>query len=142
MLKMENWVQLRYKCSPAEVFTEVRQGIEEDVTRINEIHKDNAEIKFSVVGKNGKFSVCRKGPLVSAGETNAMAFSLTCVDFTVTESGIAVKTAAGTSEQATLTLTNEAECKLRLKDGQELDSWQFRKRYLEDLFFNIYPNRQ
>jgi hypothetical protein len=139
---MENWVQLRHKCSPAEVFTEIRQGVEEDVAYINEIHKDNAEIEFSTVGKNGKLSVCRKGPLVSAGTGGALVLPVTCVDFIATESGIIVKTLDRDSERATLTLTNEAECKLRLNDGQELDCWQFRKRFLEDLFFNIYPDRQ
>lgn len=142
MLKMDNWVKLRYKCSPAEVFTEVRLGIEEDVACINEIHKENAEIKFSILGKNGKLSVCRKGPLVLIGITEAMQLSVTCVDFIATESGILVKTPDGDQEHATLTLTDDAECKLKLEDGTELDSWQFRKRYLEDLFFNTYPNRR
>lgn len=37
---------------------------------------------------------------------------------------------------ATLTLTDDGECKLKLPKGEELACWQFRKRVLEDLFLN------
>ena len=36
---------------------------------------------------------------------------------------------------ATVGLNDEGRCVLRLEDGTELEPWQFRKRALEDLFF-------
>jgi hypothetical protein len=142
MLKMENWVQLRHKCSPVEVFTEIRQEIEDDVACINGLYKKNSEVKFTTVGKNGKITVCRKGPYQSTGIGGSAVQGVICVDFVLTDWGIIVKPYEGDQQNVTLTLTDEAECKLKLKDGTELNRWQFRKRFLEDLFFNFYPNRQ
>lgn len=37
--------------------------------------------------------------------------------------------------KAELTLNNDGECKLKLKNSEELDSWQFRRMALQQLFF-------
>jgi hypothetical protein len=37
--------------------------------------------------------------------------------------------------KATLTLTNEGKCKLKVEGGEELYDWQFRRMVLENLFF-------
>ncbi len=124
---MENWVKLRHACSPLEMFIRLRHGAEEDVKARNELRKEGDQFLFKVVSDNGTFAVSR--------ESNRGA---AWVDFTHTESGITVKDPTGkTIQETTLTLTDEGECKLRLPNGEELTCWQFRKRILEDLFFNL-----
>jgi hypothetical protein len=40
--------------------------------------------------------------------------------------------------EGTLSLSDETECRLKVGD-KELTFWQFRKRALENLFFNFRP---
>jgi len=122
---MDNWVKLRHECSPLVMFTKLRLEAEKDVKIRNQVGEDRSAI-FKIIKHDGNFSIAREGHEYDVR------------DFIRTESGIMVKDKDETVVlEATLTLTDEAECRLKLKSGEELTTWQFRKRALEDLFFNF-----
>jgi hypothetical protein len=123
---MESWVKLRHKCSPLEVFLDLKEGSKSDVEERNSLRKDGDPLLFKVKLHNGQaFSVIREGSPVYG-----------VVRFAWDSSGIVVQDREDKIlAKATLTLTDEKQCKLRIADGLELEPWQFRKRFLEDLFF-------
>ncbi|HUY12754.1 MAG TPA: hypothetical protein VMX16_03855 [Terriglobia bacterium] len=131
---MENWVKLRHDCSPFVIFTKLRLGAEEDVKTRNELKKPEEKVSFKLVANGDRFAVLREG---TSGAYASVVFKCT-------ESEISAHPEAGQSHQrasadplrATLTLTNEGDCKLKT-DKEELTCWQFRKKVLEDLFFNF-----
>lgn len=138
---MENWVKLRSECSAFQMFMRLRKGTEEDVKVRNEQLGESSKIIFKVVPDNGTFGVCReiKGLLPSPTRRPLPVLGISdWIDFSWDQSGIHVKDKDGKSlADSTLTLTDELECKLKLKTGEELSEWQFRKRVLEDLFFDL-----
>lgn len=138
---MENWVKLRAECSAFQMFIRLRKGVEEDVKVRNEQLGEKSRIVFKVIADNGTFGVCRdiKGTLPSPTRRPVPALGLSdWLDFSWDQSGIYVKDKDGKSiSDSALTLTDELECKLKLKTGEELSEWQFRKRVLEDLFFGL-----
>ena len=137
---MEDWVKRRNDCSPFEMFIRLRKGAEEDVKARNSLLKDGASVRFKVVADNGTFGVSREAvgqPDATTGPAPEKRIS-DWIDFSWDESGITVKDQKGkTVQAATVTLTDDGECKLKLSDGTVLSCWQFRKRILEDLFFNF-----
>jgi len=132
---MENWVKLRHDCSAFEMFTRLRTGVEDDVSTRNGLKKPGEEVNFRVDANDSSFTVRREGPL---GVCASVKFAWTPKEISVkpySETSRAIYTADSLS--VTLTLTDEGECKLKLPQGEELTCWQFRKRVLEDLFFNF-----
>jgi hypothetical protein len=127
---MENWVKLRHECSPLEMFLKLKDGVREDIeTREKLIRdQDKGTVAFSMMPLNGRgFTVLREGHLISDW-----------VEFTWDAAGISVRNKEDkVVQKATLTLTDDGECKLKLATGEELTCWQFRKRTLENLFFNF-----
>lgn len=123
--RMENWVKLRHLCSPLEMFLQLKEGAKEDVETREKLVKDQDKgtVAFRIMSHNGKgFSVIREGHQISDW-----------VEFTWEASGISVRNKDDkVVQKATLTLTDEGECKLRVSTGEELTCWQFRKRMLED----------
>lgn len=128
---IKNWVELRYNCSPLEMFTRIRHGVEEDINLLASLRKDKQPaVEFKIIAERNFFTVTR----LIAGE---YADRSPWVQFSWNNDGIGVKNFVGAAEKAALTLNDDAECKLKLEDGKELNCWQFRKRFLEDLFFNF-----
>jgi len=131
---MENWVKLRHECSPFVIFTKLRQGADADVRIRNELRKPNEQVSFKIVTNGKSFAVLREGPPGICAS----------VKFKWTESEISVQPEFSQSYQTfsrdplrtTLTLTNEGDCKLKT-GTEELTCCQFRKKVLEDLFFNF-----
>jgi hypothetical protein len=139
---MEDWVRNRHKWSPLKIFTELHKGVEGDVASINELLKENEDVSFRVVsGKSNAFSVCRHGPHIPAGTSDATVPEVKCVEFMLTDSGVVIDTPDGNSHNVVPSITDDGEFKMRL-GGDDLDCWQLRKRILDDLFFNLYPNRR
>lgn len=122
------WVKLRSECSPLEMFLKLKEGTKEDAEARNSLNAPDSTVSFKIVLLNGKaFSVIRQGSEVYG-----------VVSFYWDKSGIEVRDREDKATvKATLTLTDEAECKFKMPDGTELSLWQFRKRMLEDLFFNF-----
>jgi hypothetical protein len=122
-----DWVTLRHECSPLEVFIKLKEGAEQDVEVRNKLKKADADFAFKVRPQNGKsFSVLCEGSVYGF-----VTFSWSPVGIKVTDESDKV------IQEATLTLTDNGKCKLKLQNGEELECWQFRKRVLEDLFFNL-----
>lgn len=131
--EIENWVELRHKCSPLEIFIKLQHGAEEDVKARNSLLRNGASAEFHVFAQDNYFTVA-KDIRDESGNISRLA---SWVQFSWDENGIAVKSRQDTKgKRAFLTFTDKAQCKLRL-DNEELSCWQFRKRFLEDLFFKM-----
>lgn len=132
MSESENWVKARLQCSPFEVFTRLRAGVEEDVKAMSASLGEIAFYSFRFVSDGSRFRVLRQGLTIAAAS----------VEFRWDNSGITVKVESADPEEtrdetrATLTLTEDGECKLNYQ-GNELELWQFRRRALENFFFNF-----
>ncbi|HEX5410919.1 MAG TPA: hypothetical protein VFZ27_03575 [Terriglobia bacterium] len=128
---IKNWVELRHNCSPFDMFTRLRHGVEQDIATLVALLSDKRPAtEFKIIAESNFFAVTRQ----VAGE---YAERSPWVQFSWNNEGIRVKNFRGASEKAVLTLNDSGECKLKLEDGKELNCWQFRKRFLEDLFFNF-----
>ncbi|HEV3277716.1 MAG TPA: hypothetical protein VG860_12935 [Terriglobia bacterium] len=132
---MDNWVKLRIDCSPFKVFVELRKGAKEDAETRNKGRTDAEVNRYSFDVTNGEndrvFTVWRHSPDENLNSA---------VDFSWSNSGILVRGFKGqTLIEATLTLDDEGNCKLRV-GLENLTSWQFRKRALEPLFFPVQGN--
>ena len=129
---LENWVNLQHECSPFKIFVELQNGAEKDVETRTKLLKPTDTATFDIETNDNYFTVTRHCP-DDLGDTHSM-----WVQFAWDNTSITVKTnGAKNLQKATLTLTDDAECKLKLENGEELDCRQFRKRFLEDLFFNF-----
>lgn len=124
-----DWVDARSKCTSGGVLLILQSQSDSDVAKRNAIltpMEMQYGISFKIQRGRGVFRVSRTG-LVD----DQIDFAL----FTQTDDGISVSykderlTFVGT-----LTLSNDGECKLRIKD-EEYSFWQFRKLVLEPIFF-------
>jgi hypothetical protein len=134
MEKMQNpvdpnldWVGVRAECSPEHVFKELEQETRADVAKIN-VRVSGERFKLSTL--NRSFSV-----IDTAGTEEIKS-----VEFEVTKNGLFKITRNGKPPiEATLTLTNEGVCKLKIRPSEEeLYRWQVRRLALEDLFFGAF----
>jgi hypothetical protein len=124
--KPENfdWVTARAKCTSAAMFTKIRMLIEGDIDEIRQI---NSMFFHFVSAKENRFAVVGKMDIVQKS-----------VIFVLENDQIVVSTPDAHLFSATVTLSNDGECRLKVS-GEEYDLWQFRKKALEDLFFDGYP---
>lgn len=119
-----DWVKARAECSLADVFVGLRRDIERDVLTRNGLTVEGiASYKFRIVKAPGdrddEFSVVREG----------VDGAMRSIDVTYRPPTIEIG-----ELRATLTLNEEGRC-LFVIAGQELESWQVRRRALERLFF-------
>ncbi|MDG7001406.1 MAG: hypothetical protein JRN15_20100 [Nitrososphaerota archaeon] len=129
---LENWVKLRHECSPFKIFVELQTGIEKDLEARKGLLKTTDPVKFTLEARDNFFTVTREFT-DNLADVHSM-----WVQFAWDKTGITVKiNGAKNLQKATLTLTDDAECKLKLEGGEELSCLQFRKRFLEDIFFNF-----
>jgi hypothetical protein len=121
-----HWVVARSKCSIAVVFTELQLGAVDDAKKAHSNLSQEGWPTFEATNIIGNsFCVVRAHNPVCSKR----------VEFSRSENEIQVRDNDGKLFMtATLTLTNEGECKLKVGD-QELDQWQFRRMALENLFF-------
>ena len=117
-----DWVTAREKCSPGSVFELLRLQVKEDVeTRNKSIKEERDAFRFN---QNEKlFSVVLPSEPLRYGVT-----------FSLKGEKIIVERKNKPFLEATLTLNDEGECRLKV-NGQEREFWQVRRMALEDLFF-------
>jgi len=110
------------------MFLKLKEGAKGDVEARNSLKRSGENATFRIRLHNGKgFSVIREGE-----------DPFDWVEVSWDKLGIYVKDRdEAVVCKATITLSDEGECKLRLPDGEQLNCWQFRKKILQDLFFNF-----
>ena len=125
-----DWVAARTECSLLRVFEKLRLEIQEDADkRTTWLVEHGCDYGFVVVPSGQSFGV-----LLQDSNINKPVNHRSIV-FRVTDTDIDVAT--GDGEQickATVTLSDDLGCRLKV-GNRELESWQFRKTCLEDLFF-------
>jgi hypothetical protein len=126
-----NWVRARNDCSLGQVFEQLRLGVQGDIEERQKLREsstlgDGIDHGFCYASKGNRFSATVK--------TGTLQLSII---FTLKEDCIIV---TGEDDQemfrATLTLTNDRECRLVVA-SEEMEQWQFRKKALERLFFSL-----
>ena len=128
-----DWVTARNSCSPHAVFLRLRNGAKHDVAVREKQLKESAKLigfKVEPIIEGKSFCVRRSGDKLTDS-----------VDFRWSDLGISAHREDDTTiVEASLTLNDEAECRLKIGQvGQEeiITFWQFRQRALEDLFFKF-----
>ncbi|MCX6537440.1 MAG: hypothetical protein NT151_00695 [Acidobacteria bacterium] len=117
-----DWVTARHQCSVGIIFERLRVRTSADVALRNKRLESEREVAPLTVTTDGaSFSVLR-------GPTRVVRFMLRGETIDVSDEKIQ------TVMEATLTLNDAGECRLRVGD-EELLLWQFLKRALETLFF-------
>jgi hypothetical protein len=125
-----DWVKSRADCTLMEVFNQLCETIEGDVKTINSLRKlSEADDSFwrADMSEDGAAIVVAQPKRIPRAKT-VMAFAQNRIDVRQDWNG-------GEEWSATVGLNDQGRCILRLKDGTELEQWQFRKRALEGLFF-------
>jgi hypothetical protein len=123
----DDWVSKRFRCSLPNVFNALRLEVEEDVKTRNALRPDNSPYEFLVAHNGDELTV-----LLSAKDVH------TSVIFSLGERAISVRDDKGTKMfDLSLAFNDAGECKLHVHD-KELESWQVRRRALEELLFRGY----
>jgi len=122
-----DWVSARSACCAVSMFESLKREVEKDVIRRVESSKDSPTPKteFAFKPNGDSFAVIAKmGPA-----HHTVAFAI--------EAGerIVVTIDDRALLESSVTLCDDRICRLKIKDGTELERWQFRRRALEDLFF-------
>jgi hypothetical protein len=112
-----NWVAERLRCSPTKVFQQLVLGVEADVKTLRAALPANRNYEFETALNGGRIMVT-----VTGGD-----FRHSSVIFEQTERGILVRKDDKVILDATLTLNDEGECRLKVGD-KEYELWQFRKK--------------
>ena len=105
------------------MFKELKLQVEEDVKTRNALRPNNSLYEFSVADGGDDFAVHLK-----AGEFQKS------VIFSLAEHAIVVRDDAGVMFEVTLTFNDEGQCRLHIHQ-KEIESWQVRRKALEDLLF-------
>ena len=120
--KTLEWVEKRSQCSIKKVFDSLKDEVQSDVDEQNKIP---GHFPFEV----------RQGPSSFTVITEEGGWGIRAVVFALAEKRIEIKNANREIQFfATLTLNDSGRCMLAV-DGKELETWQFRRRALETLFF-------
>jgi hypothetical protein len=121
-----NWVKVRAECTIQSVFKQLRREIDLDVAWRNEQLSGSSKNGVSLVLEDKddhSFVVYRRGPGLAGS-----------ISFGIFGSFLKVIDSVGITIDATVGMNDYGRCVLRM-DGSEMETWQFRKRTLEDLFF-------
>lgn len=124
------WVIERANCCPFAVFRKLQIETEKDVDLRNGLTPLPLVGQFKLEPDTGE--------AFSVSKANQHGTRVESVQFRCDKSGISVRRDNKTFLEATLTLNDDGECRLRVKDKETdlaLTTWQFRKRALENLFF-------
>jgi hypothetical protein len=121
-----DWVTERSNCSTQKVFRSLELGVKADVDKRNAFRK-NGEPKWDTTSATERFSVFREGG--DGWSKQVVLFSIEGDRIDVSRDGVHLF-------GARLTINNKGQCKLKVQgQEQELEEWQFRRKALEDLFF-------
>ncbi len=119
-----NWVEKRAACNVAEVFNRIALEIQDDIIAINAIKYK--ELYFHL-------DALADGTLV-IGQPNRhprMTVSIGVADKEI----VVIDQATPGKWSVHVGLNDEGRCVLKGENGTELETWQFRKRALDTLFF-------
>ncbi len=115
-----DWVTVRAGCSAVRVFEQLREQVRQDVEKRKEV----GELPFLSFDKGAAECFSVTGGTVQRRDSVTFVLS----------GGHIVVTAPDQHIEASLTINNEGQCRLKIK-GAELALWQVRKMALEKLFF-------
>jgi hypothetical protein len=120
-----DWVEKRATCTAEAMFLQLANGVQVDVKARN------------AIGNDGNFAAEFSGDkrALVIGETGAWARKERVRIFPLGRNIEVRDEICGAAFSAEVFLNDEGRCKLRLKDGIELEQWQFRRLALEALFF-------
>ncbi len=120
-----DWVTARSKCSLAAVFEKLKLGVEHDVEIRHAILGER--LGFHFIADGGSFSVSLSGPALNH-----------VVKFKIVSKEIIVSMDDTPFLHGSVALSDDGLCKIRAaEEGLELEFWQFRKRALDQLFFDF-----
>jgi hypothetical protein len=118
-----DWVDALAKCTAREMFERLHLEVQSDVATANRLAGTE---RFKVRRYDGSFVA-----FICGGSREGS------ITFKVKDGSIRVSDSKDTEIlNATLTLNSERECRLKV-DGQERETWQFRKDALERLLFSF-----
>lgn len=121
-----DWVSVRHGCTIAQMFVTLKRLAKRDVDRFNELAGE------SLVTVNDGYDAS-----IFAVTRPRFGEKLTVV-FSESNEGITIRTLERGEWFLTLTMTDDAECKLKM-GSDVLDPWQVLRRALESVLFS--PNR-
>jgi hypothetical protein len=120
-----DWVKERAACTVAQIFSQLHQGVEDDVKSANLARQLLPAVAFAIIvsADGGSFTVKRSDAIRPF------------VKWSLEDDHIRVSDDYGqTTAQLRITFSNEGRCKLT-EHGEELEQWQVRRSALEGLFF-------
>ena len=128
-----DWVEKRAACNVGEVFDQISTDIKADVNAINSAKRLPEDSHFVV----NETSV---GNTIIVGQTGVFMMRRVVVSIGIVGDEIEVRDEAQDDRvwRVRVGLNDEGRCLLRYQEGDtvtELEQWQFRKRALENLFF-------
>ena len=122
-----DWVTQRSECSLSVIFEKLKTQIQADVKTRNSMRPELAPYIFNISVKGDT--------IIVTADSNRPYMA---VQFELSGKSIVVKNKRDeVMAEATLTLNDRGECKLKVA-SQEQELWQFRRKALEDLFFNYF----
>ena len=117
-----DWVKVRGECSIAAMFAKLKLEIKQDIENLKAI---SPTVTFKLVESGNSFIVVR-----------AIRYQNVEINFDLADSKIHVSRQGHTYLTATVTLDDDGECRF-LTSEKALESWQFRRMALENLFFEL-----
>lgn len=122
-----DWVKARGACSLSQMFEQLKSDVHEDVTQRNSIRVDGRDhfYEWQMAESHNNFRVIREG-----GDT----FDRRAIGFYLEQGKITVKDQQHVMFSVTVTLNDQGECKFKIGE-EEKESWQIRKKALEDVFY-------
>ena len=127
--KGSEWVKARFDCSVRSMFDRLREEVKCDVTARKELNpsiKGNRSFEFRFQSTGDTFVVSAE-----RGESSRVAvFSVFEGTIVVLDQGDAVIV------KGRVALSDDGVCRISVA-GIEVETWQFRKRALEQLFFEL-----
>lgn len=121
-----NWVRARAACSLAGIYELLRDQVRQDVAERSKLQAAETVRKFDFHTSGSSFRAT-----TSCGQTT------NSVRFLLTEKAITVEDTDGrVMFSGSPAIADDGRCRLRI-GSDELDLWQFRKRALEHLFFDV-----
>jgi hypothetical protein len=126
-----DWLTARSECTALKMFIHLQDDVEKDLAIAKSVFSDNREKKFTLKKDADRFSVYEE-----AIPPRRISFILGG-----TNTEISVEDEKGKKKfTATLTLNKDKKC-MFVVNGEELESWQLRRKALESLFFSPRPSR-
>ena len=127
-----DWVSARGKCSLSLVFLRLREVVESDTNKANELKRQGISFQFRADSEE-KFLVGRTVTLSGIPEGEAVVFRLMPNEIQVRHAK-----SENVTMSAKVHLDGDGNCLLVPNGGSEpLRLWQFSRKALEDLFFGF-----